>query len=57
MRAIGGHITFEIDEFEKPTRVYMLAISTPSKTSAMSNLQQKPTMESKLDMFSYGLIH
>ena len=58
MPALGGRIKVEIDEFEKPARAYMLAIPTSAnKNPKMSNMQQKPTMASKHDMFRYGLIH
>ena len=53
----GGSMNVEIDEFEKPSRVYMFAIPTSSESKQNTNLQQKTTMVSKLDMFRHGLIH
>ena len=33
MPALGGRIKVEIDEFEKPARAYMLAVTTAAKKS------------------------
>ena len=56
MPALGGRIKVEFDEFDKASRVYMLFQHHP-RNPKMSNVWQKTTMASKLDMSRYCLIH
>ena len=55
MPALGGRIKVEFDEFDKASRVYMLFQHHP-RNPKMSDLLQKTTMSSKLDMFRYGFV-
>ena len=57
MPALGGHIKIEVDEFEKPSRVYKLANPTSSKKSPNVKSTSKTAMVSKHDMLRHGSIH